>query len=179
MMIDNKNGPSGLATALVGGGSGMSFGSSVMSGNALKDSAEFQASQLEQKAGQTVASGLQAAKEERRQARLVQSKLTAANAAGGGSGDDVSTNKLYSDIGGLGEYNALSKMFGAQEDANYLKDEAKAKRYEGKQAKTAGYLEGITTATTNVGDWYSKYGDQNAKKVNFNAGNGTWSNYKK
>lgn len=153
-----------MAESMMIAGPAISGVSSVISGNSIKKSSEFEASQLEQKANQTVASGLQAAKEERRQAKLLQSNALAKAAAGGGGGSDVSTNKIISDIGGEGEYRALTKMFEARESEAYFKDSANAKRYEGKQAQKAGYLEGIGTALTGAGDWYSRYGGKEAKK---------------
>jgi hypothetical protein len=151
------------AESMMIGGTAMSAMSSVTQGNALKKQADFEAGQMDQKAGQTVAEGLQAAKEERRQAMLLKSRAVALNAAGGGSGADVSTNKIISDIAGEGEYRALTKMFQAKETAAYYKDSANAKRYEGKQAKKAYIMEGIGTALKGGSDWYKNYGGKAAQ----------------
>lgn len=130
-------------------------GGSIMQGNAANESAQFQAAQLDQQAGQERASSQRSAMEEQRQARLALSRLQ--NNAGGGGGDATAV-KLAGDIAGEGEYRALTALYNGEERARGMETSAGARRYEGKQAQTASYLKAAGTIFSDVPSLYDKYG---------------------
>lgn len=145
----------------------VSVGSSIASGlgqmqagKAAKANANFQAAQLEQQAGQEVASAQRVAIEERRRAGIAMSNAQAASAASGGGASDPTVLKITGDIAKQGEYNALSALFEGEEKARGLRLGATTSRMEGKQAAKAGKTAGFSTIIGGLGSAgmaYAKY----------------------
>lgn len=120
------------------------FGVSSAIGGGLgeRSAAKFQAQQLETAAWQERAASQRAAEEQRRQARLAGSRL---QAVAGGSGADPTVMNLAADLAGEGEYRALTALFEGESRARGMEGQARAKRYEGGQARKAGMLKAATT----------------------------------
>jgi hypothetical protein len=127
---------------------------------AAKEDAEFEAGQLEARAGQTRATGQRNAAEERRQARLVESAL---QARAGGGGLDPTVAKLQSDIAGEGEYRALSALYEAEEAAGGMEASASASRRTGRARATAANYQTAGTVLSAANSMYGRYGE--AKKA--------------
>lgn len=115
----------------------------------------FIAAQYMQNANDVQGAGQRQAEESRRQARLLASRAQAL--AGGGAGD-VSVVKTVADISAEGELRALTSLYEGDTAAQRMRDQARAKIFEGGEAKKAA---GITTAATlfsTGSQLYSKYG---------------------
>lgn len=125
---------------------------SLQQGDAEKKSANFQAQQLEQNAGQYKAGAQREAGEQRRQARLANSRLRAL--AGGGGGDETIVH-LSQDITGEGELRALTAMYEGDERARSAQLGAIAQRFEGDQAKHASKVRAISTVLGSASSLYS------------------------
>lgn len=133
-----------LAAAAGAGGGLLGAVSSLQQGKAAKESADFQAAQLEQQAGQDLAVAQRAAAEERRKADIVSSNLRAAVGAGGGNLDDPTVSKLDADIAGQGELNALTALYTGKESSISKKTQAEAARVSGRAANKAGKIGAIS-----------------------------------
>lgn len=90
--------------------------------------AKSDAKQLRYQAGQTRASSQRAAAEERRRARLLDSRARAVAAKSGAGVSDPTVVNLRGDIEARGEYNALSRMYEGETEAGSLELEAVERR---------------------------------------------------
>lgn len=127
------------------GGSVLSGIGQVQAGKAANVNAKFQAAQAEQQAGQEQATAQRVAIEERRKAAIVVSNVRAASAASGGGATDPTVLNIEGGIAQQGEYNAMSALFEGEERSKALKLQAASTRMEGKQAKKAGMIGGVST----------------------------------
>jgi hypothetical protein len=93
--------------------------------------AQFEAQQLEQQAGQTLAAQQRVAIEERRKAELLASRALAVAGASGGGASDPTVVRLIAGIKGEGSYRASVALYRGEDQARRLRMGAKAKRYEG------------------------------------------------
>jgi len=134
-----------IATVASVGGSVLSGLGQIQAGKAANASAKFQAAQMEQRAGQERASSQRVALEERRRAGIAMSNAQAAAASSGGGATDPTVLNITGDIAKQGEYNALSALFEGEERARGLQLQASSTRMEGKQAKRAGMVSGVST----------------------------------
>ena len=138
-------------------GMGMDAISAYRGGKAAKNEAYSQAAEMEVNAGQEKAYAQRRAIEQRRQARLVQSRGLAL-AAAGGAADDPSVVRILGDIAGKGEYDAMLELFEGDVAARDLKSQAKATRAAGKEAYRAGRLGAASTSISGFSSMYDKYG---------------------
>lgn len=157
---------------LVGTSSLMQFAGSKKSaraakarGRAKKRLTDFEAAQLEQQAGQSIAVSQRGAAEERRRADLTASRALALAAAGGGGVSDPTMQNLFADIEGEGAYRSAVALYEGEEQARQLKLAAQAKRMEGDialqggEAEASAYnLAGIGSLLEGAGSLYMKYG---------------------
>jgi hypothetical protein len=120
-----------------------------------KAAADFQAAQLDQSAGQSRASGQREALEQKRQARLANSRLRALAQGGGG---DPTIVKLSQDIAGEGEFRALTALYEGEERARGMEMSATGARKSGKSAQQVGYVRGFSTVLDRAPGLYEKYG---------------------
>jgi hypothetical protein len=108
--------------------------------------ASFEAQQLRVNAGQDEAAGQIAAREQQRQARLVQSRAIAVAAAGGGSVADPTVVNLLARNAGEGVYRAGLALYQGNERARVLRMQATSKDLEagadiaGGEAAAQGYI---------------------------------------
>lgn len=138
-----------------GAGTVLSTLAQVQQGAAADSAASFRARQLEQQAGQARASSQQAMRADRKRERLVQSRL---QAVAGGGGLDAGVVELSKDIAEEGEYRALNSLYEGEEAARGMEAGAAAARFEGSQARQAGYLRGINTVLSGASSLYDQYG---------------------
>lgn len=179
----------GNAPGVVGGvGSILSFignmgaGSAARrAGEAQKTEADYEATQLEQNAGQATAAAQRQAMEERRRAALQVSRGVAVAAAGGGATSDPTVQKLLADISGEGAYRASVDLYQGEEKARQLRMGAAAKRYEGDVAlrggedkQTAYTYGGLGALATGAAGLYGKYGMGGPKKRSTTGSSNSW-----
>lgn len=144
-----------LSTILSVAGSAVGGLGAIQSGKAQQASSEYQAAQLEAAAKTERATAQREAKEERRQASLLQSRARAVGANSGGGIDF----ELAGDIEADGEYRALTALWEGEEAAKGREAQAAASRFEGRQAKRAGLLRAGGTILGGAGrSFLEKYG---------------------
>lgn len=134
----------GAAVPLLIASTAVSAAGSIMSGNAQRGAANFQASQMEQQAGQERASAQRQAIAQREKAAYAGSRIQALAAAGGGGALDPTIENLRANVAGRGEFDALSALFTGEERARGLETGASARRYEGAQARRAGVIGAVS-----------------------------------
>lgn len=129
--------------------------------------AQYRARQLEQNAGQERAASQHKAEQERKQARLVQSKARAKGAAGGAiKGTDI--EDILAGLEAEGEYNAQSALYEGEEAARGMEAQADSERYGGKIGKTmaayqaraarrGSYMSAVGNALQGSASMYEKY----------------------
>lgn len=96
-------------------------------------SAQFQAEQEEQDAGQVIAASQRAGAEQKRQAGLVASRAVAVAAATGGSASDKTVSNIVARVKGEGAFRHAAILYQGASRARKMVIEAAAKRYEGAQ----------------------------------------------
>jgi hypothetical protein len=107
--------------------------------------AKSDAKQLRYAAGQTRASSQRAAAEERRRARLLDSRARAVAAKSGGGVGDPSVMNLRADIAAQGEYRALSRLYEGETEAGSLEVEAHERRRATRGRSIATILDAAST----------------------------------
>ncbi len=130
-------------TMLLVAGTAMTAGGSIMEGNAAEKSSRFTAQQLERNADTEIASSQREAIEERRRTEIMESRVRAVAAAGGGTSTGAGVTEILAKIDNEGEYNALAALYEGRERASGLRAQAAGARVEGKIAKKAGRIRGI------------------------------------
>jgi hypothetical protein len=126
---------------------------SVVQGIAANNAAQFEADQLEQKAKEERAASQRDALEKRKEAAFVQSRQQAlAAASGGGASTDAPTiMKLMASTAGQGEYNAQAALYGGENRARGLMDEAKGRRMSGQASLLGGVFGGCGSMASGFG----------------------------
>jgi hypothetical protein len=145
------------ATALLAGTAIGTYGK-VAGGYAQRSALDASAAQLSQEGGQSIASGIQGAIQDRRRAAYVASNARAATAAGGLTTTGTSAVKTVGDIRGEGEYRALTSMYQGYDRANELDFRANQMRTEGSNAIKSGWVAGASTVLSGGTSFYDKYG---------------------
>lgn len=107
-------------------------------GRARQQADQYQAAQLEQNAGQAIASSQRQAMEERRRAQLLVSRGIAVAAAGGGGVQDPTVTNIIGKIAEEGAYRAAVDLYQGEERARAMRMGAEAKMFEGEMAARGG-----------------------------------------
>lgn len=134
-----------------------SVGSTLAEGNRAEDAAERQAEQLRAKALQDQAVSQVDAREERKRAEFLASKLIARAGASGTAIDSPGISKQIAEIDEKGAYNALAALYAGKTSARSKRLQAREIEKEGKSAKKQSrWAAGadILTAGSNYG-WFS------------------------
>lgn len=147
-----------MAEALAFAGSAAKAGGTILGAANEARSLKKQAQGLDRQAGLERASSQREAIEERRQSRLVQSRGLAVAAASGGGADDPTVVNLIANLEGEGEYRALTSLYEGNERAIGMEDEARARRKEAKNIKTASYISAASTMLGAGSSMYDRYG---------------------
>lgn len=170
--MDGLGAGQGLPAAMGGVGTifnvigNLSAGSAARAaGQRAQDASNFEAAQLRQQAGQSVAASQRDAMEQRRRAQLIASRAVAVAAASGGSVSDPTVANLIADIEGEGALRAGLALYQGEERARTLRTGADAKVYEGelmaqggKDRQRAYQLAGFGGLATGAASLYTKYG---------------------
>jgi len=125
--------------------------SSLVGGGAADKAAKFKAQQIERNAKARRASGTRETQEGLRKGRALQSDAIAQMAAGGGAFDAGSIEQL-AELKQTTDYNALTALFEAEEQAKGLDLAAKGTRIEGKMAKKKGQRKALSTILTGASE---------------------------
>jgi hypothetical protein len=136
----------------------VSLAAKVAGGYAQKNALDASAAQLSQEAGQSVASGIQGAIQDRRRAAYVASNARAAIAGGGLSTTGTSAIQTVGQIRGEGEYRALTSLYQGQDRASELDYRASSMRNAGSNAVTSGWISGISSVLSGGSSFFDKYG---------------------
>ncbi len=121
----------GAGSIIQGAGVHMENVGTYMQGLSAEEAAKFEARQLRRNALAVEAQGQRQAKEIRWQGDMLKSGDIARQAAGGGGIDTQSLAK----ISNMTDYNALAALYQSGTEADYLRDAAKIREWEGKIAK--------------------------------------------
>jgi hypothetical protein len=146
--------PIGLAVA----GTALSAGGSIIGANSEAKEMRREAAQLEANAGLERASSQRAAMDERRQAKLAQSRGLAVAGKSGAGIDDPTVVNLMAGIEGEGEYRALSALYEGEESARGMEADAAARRRGAKSTKTAGLIKAGSTILQGGSSMYDRFG---------------------
>ena len=188
--MDNFNvGPGQGPAAAMGGigtilnliGNLKAAGASSRAGSAQRAAADFEAAQIRQLAGQTVASSQRDSATERLKQELLTSRAIAVAGASGGAVTDPTVQKILTDITGRGTYNHAVALYQGEEKARQMNLAADAKTYEGVIAEQGGEqraaayrigaLGGLATGGASL---YGKYGLGGPKKAPAGTSGGWW-----
>jgi len=136
-------------------------------GKAQQQAAEFQAKQMEQRAGQERAAAQRRGIEQKRQATFASSRAQALSAASGGGALDPTVVNILGDIEGEGAYRALTALYAGEERATGLETGAAAARLEGQMARSRGsaartgsYIKAGGTLLSGASDFFGSGGAQ-------------------
>lgn len=157
--------------ALTAAGAATSAAGTIAGGRAAADAGartqqamEFRAKQEEQAAQESRAVAQRSALEARRKGVLLNSKLVARAAAGGGGVDDPTVLNLAGDIAARSEYDALFDMARGENKARGLEDSAMGSRLtgeaalaEGRAKQKAATLSAIGTIIGGAGSMFGQY----------------------
>lgn len=152
------------STAMMAVGTLFSASSQLQGGDADRRMANYEAAQLRSHASDSVAASQRVALEERRKARLLNSRAQAIAAASGGGASDPTVTKIMGDIEAQGEYNALTALYNGESQANYLRNEARGRQMAGKAAQAASRMNAFSTVLSGAASLYDKYGDGGPSK---------------
>jgi hypothetical protein len=128
----------GMASGVKAGGQIAGGAAARRAGEAKQKASEFTAQQLEQNAGQQQAASQRAAQEELRKSMLLQSRAIAVAAASGGGALDPTVVRLVGSLSKEGQLAFDTAIYGGEERARGMVNQAKATRYEGAQQALAG-----------------------------------------
>lgn len=137
----------------------VSAGATIMGGLSQKANLDFQAKQVVAQGNEARAVGQRKAAQRERETGLLQSRLQARAAAGGGDTTDVSTLSLTREIGEAGTFNQLLELATGENRGRSLDTRAAALRTSGKTAKNQAFL---SAAGTILGQFGSMAGDFSA-----------------
>lgn len=139
-------------------GYGSSAIGAIEEGAAARREGQINANTLEMNAGQTKAYAQRRAIQERRQARLVQSRAKVVMAKGGGSLDDPTARKITTDLDTEGEMRAMLELYQGDEEARGMRAQADAARRGGADAQKAANYRATATILEGASSLYDKYG---------------------
>lgn len=129
----------------------LDVGSSLLSVLSNERGAAVDSRRLDALAGNERATSQRAAAEERRRARLMESRARAVAASSGAGASDPSVTNLMADLSAEGEYRALTRMYEGETAAQSLE-------LEGRERKRDTRGKSISTILSGAATFASKYG---------------------
>jgi hypothetical protein len=152
---------------LTNAGTLIGAGGQIYAGLAADQAGASEAKQLRYAAGAARASSQRAAVEERRQARLLQSRGLAVAAASGGGASDVTVVNTLADVAKEGEYRALSALYEGNERAVGYENAGKVAKAEGRASSLVGFMGGASSLLTGAAEngWFEKYGPKKSALI--------------
>ncbi len=134
-----------IGMVATGVGSAISAAGTIAAGKAKQQAAEFQAKQLDIKAGEEQAAGQQEAQQISRRKELAQSTLQARAAGSGFSATDPTALDLAGEIEKFGTMQEQMALYGGQSRAAGLRDAATGQRITGEAARRASTFDAAGT----------------------------------
>jgi len=146
-----------IPMALMGASTLLSAGGTILGSQAEAGQLKSEAAQLDVMAGNDRASSQRRSIEARRQVRLLKSTALARGAASGGASDPTVVN-ILANLTGEEEYRALTALYEGEEEARSKELQAKARRKEAKNVKTAGLISGGAKILEGGATMYERFG---------------------
>jgi hypothetical protein len=147
-----------IPLALTAASTLMQVGGGISAANSQAGQLRSEATQLDAMAGLDRASSQRASVEQRRNARLLQSRaLAVAGASGGGISDPTVVN-LLAKLEGEGEYRALTALYEGEEEARSKERQAVARRKEAGNVKKAALFTAAVKALEGGSTMYTRFG---------------------
>ncbi len=122
-----------LGTNIGSFGDAMGAASHFSYGQTAKQSEDFQAEQLRQQAGQSMASGQRQAQDVQLQSQLIASRALAVAGASGGGASDPGVVALMARNAQIAGYKQQAALYQGEDKARALNLEASAKEFQGKE----------------------------------------------
>lgn len=133
--------------------------SKAVGGIRQKQAMDAAAGELDTEAGQSVASGIQGAIQDRRKATYIASSAQARTAGSGLATTGTSAIANQGQILAQGEYNARTAIYQGEDRANELSYRGTQMRNEGAAAQNAGFESGVASVMKGGQSFFDKYGD--------------------
>lgn len=152
-LLNSPQSLNSVGTGIQAGGAIIGGLSHIQFGQQAQQSAEFQAEQLRQNAGQAQATAQHAAYDVDRQAQYTASTALATAAASGGGASDPTVVSLISRNAGEFAYRKAVALYQGDDKARLMNMQADAKEYEGVNTKANSDLVGgsqMVNAATNL-----------------------------
>lgn len=124
---------------------------------------ELQAQQYEQNANTVIGISQRKAAEQRRQTKLVQSRLQATAAASGAGATDPTVATLAGGIAEEGELRALNELYEGREQARGLRMQGEVAKFEGESYAQATRTKAMTSLGSSAFSLFEKYADPSDK----------------
>jgi hypothetical protein len=147
-----------LGDAISVGGALMNAQGTLAAGNTTREAAYADAAGMERQAGQVRAQSQRTAAEDKRQGRLVQSRVQALAAASGAGAQDPTVLDIQGNIEQDSEYRALSDMYAGDTQAQSLEDNARVTRKYGRNIQKASRTAATGTLLETGATLWDKYG---------------------
>lgn len=144
----------GAGAALAAGGTILGTMGAVQAGKSASVMANYQADLADRRANEERATSIKEAQNRKHQGDLLTSRARAVGAASGG-GLDLD---LMGDLEEETEMRALNAIWEGESRATDYENQAREKRWEGKQRKRAGYMKGVSTLLSGGASLMDNYG---------------------
>lgn len=147
-----------IPLALMAAGTAVSAAGTIGGANAEAKELRTEAGQLDQQAGQDRASSQRTGAEQKRQAKLLQSRALAVAGASGGGVNDPTVVNILANLEGEGEYRMLTALYEGEEEARSKELQAAARRREAKNVKKAALFNAAGQVLQAGATMYTRFG---------------------
>ncbi len=148
-----------IPLALTAASTALQVGGSLSAASSQAGQLRSEATQLDAMAGMDRASSQRTAYEQKRQARLLQSRALAVAGASGGSVSDPDVVNLMARLSGEGEFRALTALYEGEEQARSRELQADARRKEAKNVKKAALVTAAGKVLESGATMYTRFGN--------------------
>ena len=142
------------APYIAAAGTAISVYGTIAQGNADEALAKMQAAQLKKQALSDQAESQIVAREEKKKADYLQSRVRALAGASGTGMDSPNVVNTMADIDEQGSYNALAALYSGTTSARSKDLAAQMAMLEGKSSKRSAGMKAGSTILTSAGSWY-------------------------
>lgn len=146
------------APYLQAAGAAIGAASTIAQGNAQERMAEIRARQLREQSLADQAEAQVVAKEERKKAEHLQSRVKALTGASGTGFDSPNVVNTMADIDEQGAYNALAALYSGNTSARSKRLASQMARMEGSQARSNAYARAGSTILASGDSFAQRYG---------------------
>jgi hypothetical protein len=149
--------PQAAATALPIVGSMMAAKGINKSGLAQQEAANFEAEQMDQNAGQVEAASQRNAMDRERETEMLQSRALAVAGASGAGAMDPTVLRIIGGIAKEGKLASEMELYNGKSQAQSMRTQGKATRYQGYQTALASRTQGFATMMSGFGQGIGNY----------------------